>query len=256
MSNDQASRGDRPTRFPRFRFGEVVRVLGVSDLQAGDPDPRGAEGEVSSFAPRADGRAWDVGVWLPDLEEVWSFAETELESEGLVVIDRRGDERAMLDPATHEASFPAELSLRLVTKIEAEQAESVANSAERVLRTLVPFEELTWAGEVHWQDPPYRYDVTLAVRTQEHPREAFEAIVSSRATGWTYLVDDGWSCQFWWSAGQDETGEPFLAPEARHVGVFLEPWSDPSSRPVKAGRTHDPGLPGYTPRSPAAGYEA
>ena len=50
-------------------------------------------------------------------------------------------------------------------------------------------------------------------------------------------------------------GTPFLVREPDDVSLSLTPWSDPSTRPIRQGRTHDPGLPGFTPPAPAAGYE-
>jgi hypothetical protein len=59
----------------------------------------------------------------------------------------------------------------------------------------------------------------------------------------------------WWSRDADESETPFLVDEASDVEIGLTPWSSPTARPVKQGRTHDPGLPGFTPPPPDMGYE-
>jgi hypothetical protein len=243
------------TRYPRFRSGEVVRVAQMPEAVGDEPDVRGMEGTVSSFSPCEDGQAWSIGVWLDELEEVWSFDERQLESAGMVEVqlDERKT-RVPIDPASHEESFGGELTVKLLTEIDEREAARLVNEAEAALRSLVPLERLTWKGEVHWHGP-YRYDVELELWTSGDARDAFEAIVASRRSGWVSQVDDGWGCSFWWSADDDEAGEAFLVPEAHDVAVYLTPWSDPSSRPIKKGRTHDPGLPGFTPPPPAAGYE-
>jgi hypothetical protein len=240
-------------RFPRFRSREVVRVLqSVTDDKS---DARGMEGVVSGFAPDEGGKAWSIGVWLPEFGEVWAFEEDELEGVGFVQPDEHDENsRRPLDPSTHEESFGGELTVRLLTKIQEAEAPRVADAAEAALRRLLLASRFDWKGEEHWH-PPYRYDLEIEVWTEGDSREAFEALVTSRPSGWTSQVDDGWGCHFWWSREADETGTPFLVPEADDVAIHLTPWSDPSSRPVKRGRTHDPGLPGFTPPPPAAGYE-
>jgi hypothetical protein len=218
-------------------------------------DVRGQEGMISGYAPTGDGSAWSAAVWLPEVEEVWSFDEDDLESTGFVELED-GDvrTRVALDSATHAESFGGEVNVKLLTEVEADDAPRVVAAAEAALRALIPIERLSWKGEVHWH-PPYRYDINLELTPVGDSREAFESLVAARATGWVRQVDDGWSCDFWWSRDDDETGEPFLVPEADHVSVSLTPWSDPSSRPIRKGRTHDPGLPGFTPPPPVAGYE-
>jgi Immunity protein 31 len=242
----------RVKRYPQFRFGEVVRVVGWPE---GTADQRGQEGTVLGFTPLDSGAGWNVAVWLPPHEEMWYFDEEELESTGVVEVEEEdGPRRVPADPSTHEKSFGAELAIRLYTEIEEGDAPEVVGSAEVTLRSLIAVEHVTWRGEVHW-DEPYRYDLTLDVHTLGDSRGAFEQLVASRRSGWDRKVDDGWFCEFGWSREADETGEPFLAPRASHLSVYLTPWSDPSSRPVPRDRTHDPGLPGFTPSPPAAGYE-
>ena len=243
------------TRYPRFRFGEVVRVTQMTGSPQDTEDVRGQEGTVSGFSPTGEGSAWSVAVWLPEVEEIWSFDEDDLESVGLIELEA-GDlrTRVPLDPGTHAESFGGEVNVKLVTEVEAQDAPRVAAAAEAALCALIPIDRLTWKGEVHWH-PPYRYDIDLELTPTGSSREAFEALVAQRATGWVRQVDDGWSCDFSWSREADATGKPFLVPEADHVAVSLTPWSDPSSRPIRKGRTHDPGLPGFKPAPPATGYE-
>jgi hypothetical protein len=114
---------------------------------------------------------------------------------------------------------------------------------------------VTWKGKVHW-DTPYRFIITIKISPLGEPRAAFEKLVSSQRTGWVSQVDDGWSTDFWWSKQAADGEQTFLVDEAWGAAVWLTPWSDPSYRPVKRGRTHDPGLPGYTPPDPPAGYES
>ena len=230
----------------------MVRMVGWPDDTL---DVRGMEGTVSGLSPTDDGKAWSIGVWLDDLDEVWCFDESELETAGMLEVEHDGERtRVPLDPATHEQSFGGELTVRLLTEIDETDAAHVAMEAETALRSLLSLGRLAWTGDVHWH-PPYRYDLELEVWTSGDSRDAFETLVASRPSGWVSQVDDGWGCHFWWSRESDETGAPFLVPEAHDVAVDLTPWSDPSLRPIKKGRTHDPGLPGFTPPPPAAGYE-
>ena len=244
-------------QYPRYRMGEVVRVLRANDLDPGDLDPTGSEGTVTAFSPTRRGTASSIAVWLPGPEEVWSFDEDNLESLGMVEVDGDGDEpqRVPVDPETHLASFGGDLSVRLITEVGEADAPRFAAEAEASLRRLIDIAGATWKGEVHWH-PPYRYDLDLDIRTRDDSRAAFEALVASRKSGWTRRVDDGWSAEFWWSAKDDESQTPFLVVEASDVGLFLTPLSSPATRPVKPdGRTHDPGLPGFTPPEPEFGYE-
>jgi hypothetical protein len=78
------------TRYPQFRSGEVVRVVRMPDTIEDENDVRGMEGTVSGFSPREDGKAWSIAVWVDELEEVWSFDEKELESAGMVEVEREG----------------------------------------------------------------------------------------------------------------------------------------------------------------------
>lgn len=230
----------------------MARMVGWPE---GTADLLGQEGTVSGFSPNQSGAGWEVAVWLPAHEKVWSFDEEELESTGVVEVEEEsGPRRVPADPSTHEKSFSADLVITLYTEIEAGDAPEVAGSAEVTLRSLIAVERVTWKGEVHWHEP-YRYDLVLNVHVHGDSREAFEQLVASRGSGWVRRVDDGWYCDFDWSREADESGKPFLAPEASHVGVSLTPWSNPYSRPVPRGRTHDPGLPGFTPPPPAAWYE-
>jgi hypothetical protein len=243
------------SRYPIFRFGEVVQVARMVNWPDGTAALPGQEGTVFTFSPNESGTGWNVCIWLPALEKVCCFDEEDLERTGLVEVEvEDGPRRVPADPSTHETSFPADLVITLYTKIEVDDAPEVAGAAEVNLCSLIAVERVTWAGEVYW-DEPYRYDLTLQVHTHGDAREAFEHLVASRRSGWVRRVDSGWSCSFWWSREADESGEPFLTPEASHVRVSLTPWSNPSSRPIPKGRTHDPGLPGFTPPPPAAGYE-
>jgi hypothetical protein len=241
--------------YPRFRFGEVVRVRRVSRSPADAPALTGQEATVSAFAPTRGGTTWSVGVRLPSVEEVWMFDEDDLESLGVVELEEgEAATRVPLDPETHVASFGADLSVRLLTEIPEGEAARVAAEAESAIRSIVAVECAGWRGEVHW-NPPHRYDLTLDIWSEVDSREAFETVVASRGSGWTDRFDDGWSASFWWSSEADGSGVPFLVAEAGHVCVNLTPWSSPALRRVKRGRTHDPCLPGFTPPPPELGYE-
>jgi hypothetical protein len=229
----------------------------MSGWPADTQDVTGQEATVSAFSPTHRGTAWSVSVWLPSVEEVWSFDEDDLESLGLVELEGDDDPkvRVPLDHATHVASFGGDLGIRLVTEIPESEAVRVVADAESAVRSVIDVQEVTWKGEVHWH-PPYRYDIDLDVRTRGDSRDAFETLVASRESGWISRVDDGWSASFWWSAAaDDDNSSPFLVAEASDLCVWLTPWSSPAMRPVKRERTNDPGLPGFTPSPPVMGYE-
>ena len=146
-------------RYPKFRFGEVVRVARMVGWPDGTAALPGQEGTVSAFSPNQSGTGWDVGIWLPALEKVWCFDEEDLESTGMVEVEEEdGPRRVPADPSTHESSFGADLVVRLYTEIEAGDAPEVAGAAEVALRSLIAVERVTWEGEVHWHEP-YRYDL-------------------------------------------------------------------------------------------------
>lgn len=61
-----------------------------------------------------------AAVWLPEVEEVWSFDEDDLESTGLVELEEgEARTRVALDPATHAESFGGEVNVKLLTELEA-----------------------------------------------------------------------------------------------------------------------------------------
>lgn len=249
--------------YPRFRFDEVVRVLHVPVYDERDDDDDdahpviGMEGVVCGIGPDHEPSRWGYSVWLPELERVWGFDESDLESVGLVEVEEHEPgSRVALDPnASPHESFGGELGVRLFLQIAADDAAGTAAKAIAELSELIPVAHVTWEDEVHPCDRPGCRRIRIQITPAGDSREAFESLVASRRDGRVRQVDDGWATDFWWSRAAEGGDEPFLGVQASDAALRLTPWSDPFYRPVRRGRTHDPGLPGYTPPDPPAGYE-
>ncbi len=209
---------------PRFRNGEVVRL----------PAGAGRRGEavVDDFAgPDDDGSRWLVHAWIGDPggpRSLWTFPEDELEATGLVE-DSRGErvEVSSLPPA--EERFDV-LRLVLVTGLTdgIQVAETVERFEGELRRNAGPV-AIEVEAERHWLEP-YCYELEVTARPLGDPVSMLRAIAETGGEGWLLCTDDGWRCDLWWSADEDETAV-FFVPEVVGAEVAFLPWSSPARRP-------------------------
>jgi len=175
--------------------------------------PRG-DGVVDDVVgPTEDGTGWAVAACVGD--ELWVFPEDELVS---------------LAP---RADPPAErfdtVALRLVTELtDSVAAARLAEEIDEAIRETVGPVALSIEAERHWAEP-YFYEFDVAVRPLGNAVEALRALAAAGGDGWLSCSDDGWRCDLWWSAGDDEPG--FLVPEVRGAELVFLPWESPAFRP-------------------------
>lgn len=221
-----------------FVFGEVVVV------RSGPADILSQEGVVRGFCPTQDETDWDVDVWLPAKEEVWTLHESQLGSAGLVEIndnDGDGDKRVPLVELSDEMRIPFEMMIAVHGDFaSAHQAKSLSRIVDRYLRALLPVARIDLRVERELHDPGFQIVADIWFHADARP--AFETFVAQTKEGWVRKVDTGWSCDFWWSAARAR-GQKLVIEEAKDIAVQLTPWSDPTRYPVPADRTADPGLP-------------
>ncbi len=189
-----------------------MRILRQPD---GALSPLG-EGVIDDVVgPTEDGTGWATAVRVGDA--LWVLAEDDLE------------------PARAHASAPQEerfdtLQLRLVTELtDGVQAARVAEQVDATLRELVGPSTLEIEAERHWAEP-YNYELDVSVRPLGDAIAALRALADAGGAGWLSCRDDGWRCDLWWNA--DEEDEPgFLVPEVRGAEVTFLPWQSPARRP-------------------------
>jgi hypothetical protein len=210
---------------PRFRQGEVVR------LPAGAP--RSGEAIVDDVAgPDDDGVGWIVHVWVDEPDgprSLWTFPEAALTPTGAVedARGRRLDGR-QLPPA--EERFDT-LRLRLVTELtDSVVAARMAERLDAELRGLVGPCVIAVEAERHWAEP-YHYELEVVARPLGDAVAALRALADSGGEGWLACTDDGWRCDLWWSADEDDDAVLLLS-EVRGAEVSFLPWSSPARRPA------------------------
>jgi hypothetical protein len=186
---------------PKFREDEPVRT------------PRG-DGVVDDLVgPADDGPGWAVAVRIG--EELWVFPEDEVESTA---------PRADSPPERFDT-----LQLRLVTELtDSVEAAKAAERIDKKIRAVVGRSVLTIEAERHWAEP-YFYELDVIVRPLGDPIDALRKLAAEGGDGWLSCRDDGWRCDLWWNADDDEPG--FLVPEVRGAEVTFLPWDSPALRP-------------------------
>ena len=163
--------------------------------------------------PTDSGAGWAVAVRVGDA--LWVLPEDDLEStsSGLDLAPERIDT----------------LQLRLVTELtDGVEAARVAERIDEELRSIVGPAILSIEAERHWAEP-YYYELDVAVQPLGDPVEALRAVVAAGHDGWLSCRDDGWRCDLWWNAEEDEPG--FLVPDVRGAEVTFLPWGSPARRP-------------------------
>lgn len=172
------------------------------------------EGVVEDVVGPADGGAgWAVSLRVGNA--LWVLAEDDLE--------------ATAPQAEAQAERIDTLELRLVTElVDGVEAAHVAERIDEELRLVVGPSILTIEAERHWAEP-YFYELDVSVRPLGDAVAALRALVAVGRDGWLSCRDDGWRCDLWWNAEEDEAG--FLVPEVRGAEVTFLPWGSPALRP-------------------------
>jgi len=197
---------------PRFREDELVRILRQPD---GVRSPLG-EGVVEDVVgPTEDGTGWATAVRVGD--SLWVLPEDDLEPV-----------HTQVGPPQDER-FDT-LQLRLVTELtDGVEAARVAELIDATLRELVGQSIVEVEAERHWAEP-YNYELDVSVQPLSDSITALRALVDAGGDGWLSCRDDGWRCDLWWNA--DDEDEPgFLVPEVRGAELTFLPWESPARRP-------------------------
>jgi hypothetical protein len=182
--------------------------------------------------PDEDGAGWLVHVWVDEPDgprSLWTFAEAELATTGLVE-DARGRRRDGTRLAPPEERFDS-LRLRVVTELT--DSVVAARTAERLdaeLRELIGPCVIAVEAERHWAEP-YYYELEVTARPLGDAVTALRAVADAGGEAWLTCTDDGWRCDLWWSAEEDDDAV-LLLPEVRGAEVSFLPWSSPARRPA------------------------
>jgi hypothetical protein len=197
---------------PRFREGQLVRVV-RQPRRARSPLGDGVVEDV--VGPTEDGTGWATAVRVGDA--LWVLPEDDLE------------------PAQANAAAVGEerfdtLQLRLVTEVtDGVEAASVAEEIDATLRELVGPATLEIEAERHWAEP-YNYELDVSVRPLGDAIAALRTLAAVGGDGWLSCRDDGWRCDLWWNA--DDEDEPgYLVHEVRGAEITFLPWESPARRP-------------------------
>ncbi len=217
-----------PLMKPRFRQGEIVRVLSARE----EPARRGSEGVVEEIAgPDEEGTGWSLTVRIGEgggSDSLVLLAEGDLETTGMGENER--GERIILEQLPLAGDPRNRLELRLFTEItDGIDAARVAETIERELVDLLGGAEVTTEAERHWAEP-YNYELGVIVHPLDNPVEALRLIAEAGGRGWIACTDDGWRCDLWWSASREE-GAVLLAHEVHGAEVAFLPWTSPARRP-------------------------
>jgi hypothetical protein len=173
------------------------------------------EGTVEDVVgPLEDGAGWAVSVRLGG--ELFVVPEHELEAVAPGAVG--GQER--IDT----------IEVRLVTSLtDGVEAAQTAEQVEESVRALVGTATVEITAERHWAEP-YYYELDVIVRPVDQAIGAFLALFTAGASGWISCKDDGWRCDLWWSA-EDDDAPGYLVPEVRGAELTYLPWSSPARRP-------------------------
>ena len=173
------------------------------------------EGVVEDVVgPTEDGRGWMTSVRIGDA--LWDLPDDDLESKEPHAV------------AAAEERYDT-LQLRLVTELtDGVRAARVAEQLDEALRELIGPSILTIEAERHWAEP-YNYELDVTVRPLGDAIAALRLLADAGGDGWLSCTDDGWRCDLWWNADEDEPG--FLVPEVRGAEIAFLPWESPARRP-------------------------
>jgi hypothetical protein len=188
-----------------------VRLL----RQGEDARITAAEGTVEDVVGPADeGDGWAVSVRVGG--GLLVFAEDDLQAVAPGAVG--GPERSDT------------IVLRLVTALtDGVEAAQIAEQIDESVRALAGPAIVEIAAERHWADP-FHYEFDVIVRPLRAAVDAFRELVTAGASGWISCNDDGWRCDLWWDA-EDDDAPGYLVPEVRGAEVSYLPWSSPVRRP-------------------------
>jgi hypothetical protein len=213
---------------PRFRPGEIVRVVGTPD-GAGLPAGEGLVEEIAG--PTEGGDGWNVTIRLgesPGPDSLALFSESQLEPTGMGENDL--GERIILEELPVRDDPRTCLELRLFTEIaDGIEAARVAETIESELAELLGRATVEIEAERHWSEP-YNYELAVTVHPHGDPVEALRLLAAAGAGGFIACRDDGWRCELWWSATADPDAV-LIVPEVHGADISFLPWSSPARRP-------------------------
>jgi hypothetical protein len=230
---------------PRFRAGEVVRVVHVSTARE--------EAVVEEVAgPNEEGNGWLLTLRLCSEGEgdaMIVLGENDLEATGFAEDD--GGQRVPLS-ALPEPAAPADcLELRLFTEItDSPEAARVAQSIEQEVSALIGGATVTTEAERHWSQP-YNYELMVSVVPEGDPVEALQILAEAGGDGWLACRDDGWRCDLWWTSSRDPDAM-LIVPEVHAAELAFIPWSSPARREEEERPLVNVSVPEETPEEPAA----
>jgi hypothetical protein len=150
-------------------------------------------------------------------DALWVLAEDDLES---IEPNATPDEEERFDT----------LQLRLVTEVtDGVQAAKAAEQIDETLRDLLGPSILAIEAERHWAEP-YNYEFDVTVRPLGDAVAALHMLVDAGGDSWLSCRDDGWRCDLWWNAEEDDDFG-FLVPAVRGAEITFLPWESPARRP-------------------------
>lgn len=233
---------------PRFREGEVVRVVEVSGGRYKSERwwMLGAEGVVSEYCePDEDCSGWLLFVDLHDLPEehgarryhdniVFGAAllEDDLESTGLQQ-NRKGERRPLDRTPLPEVMDKLGLSAMLLPESVRGRA-ATRELCQRLIPTLhalVDTSEIAYEVDYRPLGGKFYASFHMTLETGSNGFPAFKALAGLVDSGWYSSDDDGWSCGLSWNARYANPNTVFLAPGIDDVGFELRPWSTLGRRP-------------------------
>ena len=122
------------------------------------------------------------------------------------------------------------LQLRLVTELtDGVYAARVSEHIDETVRELVGPAILAIEAERYWAEP-FHYELDVSVRPLGDPVAALRALADAGGDGWISCRDDGWRCDLWWHA-EDDDDPGYIVPEVRGAELTFLPWENPARRP-------------------------
>jgi hypothetical protein len=218
-------------RPPRFLAGTCVRIASVESLGA-DDQSRSVLGElgvvIDSAKPVPDGSRWNLGVWIPKIQELWGFEEQELES-------TQHDEEAVADAHI----TPENIGLPWLDAIVVSLWTKEVLDRDRVASYLRRF-----VGGVTVK-PSKRHGLaaTVVAYPSQHPAELLRQHLERSDFGrWEATRDDGWDAEFSWLRGDRLIGLTDTT-SIEMASLDITPYEHPRPRPWRFPVPDSPTIP-------------